>query len=278
VTLSAHGSASWTGDSLRALSEGEAASLLGIQAKPEDLSTSHASFTAGMEELIQALAASLGSSLRLGIEVESVDLSRRAIAVRTSDGAQVTPAALVLAAPSWRVADLVRAHAPVSAGVMQRIRYLPSLTVSLAYRAAQIGVALVGTGFVVQENAAPPLRACTFASLKFPGRAPAGHVLLRAFLSATDQRAETVAHEALAAILHIDGPPLWSRVYEWPRGIPLYSPDHAARLADARRELDLLGSVALAGAGYDGAGVGACIKSGREAARKLMARSGSSVH
>jgi protoporphyrinogen/coproporphyrinogen III oxidase len=165
----------------------------------------------------------------------------------------VMAAALLLALPAWRAAQLLRSLAQYVAETLAAIRYLPSLTVSLAYRAPQVGKGLEGTGFVAKPDGWTPLRACTYASVKFAGRAPAGHVLLRAFLAPVSE-----------------APAVWSRTYEWPQGIPFYGVDHAVRMAEVRRRLAGLGTLALAGAGYDGAGVGACLKSGREAMRQLL--------
>jgi oxygen-dependent protoporphyrinogen oxidase len=147
--------------------------------------------------------------------------------------------------------------------------YVPSITVSLAYRAEQVKGPLQGAGFVVASPV--DVRACTFASQKFPGRAPNGHVLLRAFLAPIDRNPAPVAHAELAAILGIRGEPLWSRVFYWNRGLPRYRAHHAEYVAAVRRRLSRLPPLAIAGAGYDGAGVSACVRSGREAAR-LIAR------
>jgi len=271
VRQSTHGAAVWTGQALQPLSEGDAAALLGIQAKPEDLKVEHMSFAAGMTELVDALAAAVGPFLRLRVGVSGVSPTRDGFRLSVTGGSTVSGSTLILALPAWRAAQLLRGLEPHAADALGAIRYSPSLTVSLAYRADQVGVPIGGTGFVVQQTAAgaqdvaPLLRACTYASLKFPGRAPAGHVLIRAFIAEPSGSPAEAAHQSLAPILRLSGEPLWSRTYAWPRGIPFYSPDHQATVANARRRLAGLGNLVLAGAGYDGAGVGACVRSGREA-------------
>jgi oxygen-dependent protoporphyrinogen oxidase len=267
---SAHGSALWTGTELKALSEGEAAALLGIQAKPEDMNAGHRTFAGGMGELIDALAAEVRPALRFGVGVSGIAPANGGFRLSTTGGAVLTAETVILALPSWRAAQLLGALAPDAANTLAAIRYFPSTTVSLGYRADQIGAPLQGTGFVVKAEAGIPLRACTYASAKFAGRAPAGHALLRAFLAPVSAPAATVARDTLASILRISGEPLWTRSYEWPRGIPFYAPDHQTRLSEARRRLAGLGNLALAGAGYDGAGVGACLRSGMEAARGVL--------
>jgi hypothetical protein len=139
---------------------------------------------------------------------------------------------------------------------------------TLAYRDTQLSRPLKGSGFVVESP--QQLRACTYASFKFPGRAPQGHALLRAYLPPQDGDPAQIAHAQLASILGIRGEPLWSRTYHWDRGLPRYRAQHAEQVADVRKRLRRLPPIAIAGAGYDGAGVSACVRSGREAARQLL--------
>jgi len=68
--------------------------------------------------------------------------------------------------------------------------------------------------------------------------------------------------------------PLWTRAFHWPRGLPRYKPGQAERVAHIRRRLAPLAPLEIAGAAVDGAGVSACVKSGREAARGLIRRLG----
>jgi oxygen-dependent protoporphyrinogen oxidase len=87
-----------------------------------------------------------------------------------------------------------------------------------------------------------------------------------------DDEPANLAHAELANILGIRGEPLWSRVYHWVKGLPRYRPHHAEHVASARKLLARLPPLAIAGAGYDGAGVSACVRSGREAARQILSR------
>jgi len=79
-------------------------------------------------------------------------------------------------------------------------------------------------------------------------------------------------HAELAAILGIRGEPLWSRVFYWNRGLPRYRARHAEHVAAVRRRLTRLPPLAIAGAGYDGAGVSACERSGRLAGKEILRR------
>ncbi|HUC39618.1 MAG TPA: hypothetical protein VMR92_02195, partial [Gemmatimonadales bacterium] len=92
-----------------------------------------------------------------------------------------------------------------------------------------------------------------------------------AYLPPQDGDPGQVAHGQLTTILGIRGEPLWSRAFHWNRGLPRYRPGHRDHVAEVRDRLARLPPLAIAGAGYDGSGVSACVRSGREAGR-LIAR------
>jgi oxygen-dependent protoporphyrinogen oxidase len=79
-----------------------------------------------------------------------------------------------------------------------------------------------------------------------------------------------IAHAQLAKILGIRDEPLWSRPFHWNRGLPRYRPHHAEHVAAIRGRMRRLPPIAIAGAGYDGAGVSACVRSGRAAAKQIL--------
>ena len=98
--------------------------------------------------------------------------------------------------------------------------------------------------------------------------------MLRAFIGPVDGDPAAIAHTELAAIVGIEAAPLWSRAFHWPRGLPRYPRGHAERVAAVRERLAGLAPLAIAGAGFDGAGVSACVTSGREAGRVILKRLG----
>lgn len=261
-------SLAWDGHALTELGTGEAAGLLAIDARDLDLSAGFQTFEGGMGELVAALAA-----------VASPQTADVTHIMPVADGFQVTAAgrnvqcaALVLAVPAYVAADLLRPIDMAVAGTLAAIPYHPSVNVSLAYRRNQVAHALDASGFASAPSLPSVVRACTFASSKFPGRAPEGHVLLRAFLGPAESDPARAAHDALRQVLGIAGDPLWSRAFTWPRGLPRYSPGHDHAIAGVRSRLADLGALVLAGAGYDGAGVSACVRSGLTAARQILER------
>ncbi len=271
----AHGSALWTGRALEPLEEGRAAVLLGIsEPVQEDLSKGFRSFAGGMEDVVDALVTRLGPAVATASGVANVARSSRGYRLALTGGAAVEAEGVVCAVPAWATARLVAGLGVPPARDLDDVLYFPSLTVSLAYRREQVAAPLQGTGFVTRPEGGAALRACTYASLKYPGRSPAGFLLLRAFLAPVADDPAVVAHAEVAKVLAISGAPLWTRAFHWVRGLPRYRPQHEVHVAAIRERLSRLPPFAIAGAGVDRAGVSACVKSGRAAARVVLERLG----
>lgn len=271
----AKGSFVWTGTQLQSLGTGEAAALLGIEGQSESaLSKGFRSFAGGMGELVDALMARLAPVVRTRSSVGAIVPAARGYRLELPNSTAAEVAGVVCAVPAWVIARLVGALDVPPVAELENVPYAPSLTISLAYRQEQIGVPLEGTGFVTGATVPGAVRACTYASHKYPGRAPAGSVLLRAFLGPVEGDAPAVAHGELARILGIRAAPLWSAVFRWGRGLPRYPQNHAAQVAAVRARLGERPALAIAGAGVDGSGLSACVASGRGAARAVLQRLG----
>ena len=271
VDQQARGTALWNGTALAPLDEGRAAALLGIDATKSEVSAGFRSFATGMADPVAALVEKLAGKVRFAQGVAGIVPLKNGWRVAVTGGSAHDADGIVLALPAYSAGRLLEAVGAGHALELARTPYLPSITVSLAYRDSQFSRPLQGAGFVVESP--EQIRACTFASLKFPGRAPRGSVLLRAYLPPQDGDPAQIAHAQLATILGIRGEPLWSRVFYWDRGLPRYRPHHAEQVAAIRKRLrsPRLPPMAIAGAGYDGAGVSACVRSGRQAAKALVA-------
>lgn len=276
VDQTVKGSMLWTGKRLEPLGEGEAADLLGIQVAADDaLRSGFRSLAGGMGEVPEALAARLGAAVRTAQGVAGLAPGRSGWRISITGGSAVEAEAVILAVPAWvAVRLLAAAGAPGARELEQGVVYYPSVTVSLAYRAEQLPGTLAGTGFVSAASVDGAVRACSYAWRKYPERAPEGYALLRAFVGPVDGEPASVAHTELAQILGVKGPPLWSRAFYWVRGLPRYRPGHAGHVAAIRERLGRLAPIDVAGAGFDGAGVSAVVRSGREVAKRLLRRLG----
>ena len=135
-----------------------------------------------------------------------------------------------------------------------------------------------GAGFLVPRTSKAVLTAATFISSKWGQRGASGETLLRLSAGyAGDHRHESLDEVALAETLageferftRVALTPLEWRVDRWPTGFPQYRVGHTHVVAAARAALRGE-SIAIAGASYDGVGVGACIRQGREAATDVL--------
>jgi oxygen-dependent protoporphyrinogen oxidase len=272
VPQSDRGSQLWDGTTRRPLADGEAARLLGITVTG-DLAPGFVTFAGGMEELTAALAANLGERIRYRVGVTGLVRQLHGFRVSATGGTAFEADAVVVACPAYAAGRVVRTVDGEVAHALEKGGFEPRLTVTLAYAAGQIGEPLTGTGFVTAPEVSGHLKACSFSSRKFPGRAPTGFALLRAFLTPVAERAVDAARAELDPILRISGEPLWSRVHERMRGVPRHvgAAENASLAEELRGRLARHPGLAVAGAGVgQGVSVGACIRSGRSAARAVL--------
>jgi oxygen-dependent protoporphyrinogen oxidase len=237
-------------------------------------------FAEGMEELIRLLATRLPpGAVRLKERVSAVERDGAGWRVTTAGGAAVTGDALILAPEAHQVARLLRYVDPGLAHLLEGIPYASSATVTLAYRRADVRHPLDGFGFVVPQVEHRPVIAGTFSSVKYPGRAPEGHALLRVFiggalnesvLEAEDAALVGIARAELGELLGATAAPLFTRVARYPRAMPQYHVGHAVRAEAIELAVARHPGLRLAGGAYRGVGIADCVRSGEEAAEKLL--------
>ena len=250
------------------------------------------SFRRGMQTLTDTLAARLpAGSARLGARVSSLAFDAEAsewIINLDADESLRAPesiraAAVCVALPAHGAARLLGATDAALAAELEAIPYASTATINLAYRRADIPHPLDGFGFIVPFIEGRATLACSFSSVKFKGRAPAGYALLRAFVGGALQPEKFALDEdeMLAAVrrdlrdlLGIEKPPLFHQVAKWPRSMPQYHLGHLERAARIRARLKQLPSLRLAGNAYGGAGIPDCIRSGEQAANEIISVTG----
>lgn len=236
----------------------------------------------GMRDIVDALAARLPTeTVRLGSKVVSLsrDGANLTWRITTSQG-EISASGLILALPPWSSASLIAPFAPELARELQAIPYTSTATVNLAYRKEQIPRPLDGFGFVVPAIEGRKIIACSFSSVKYSDRAPAGFVLLRLFVGGAlqpelfaqdDATMEEAVRQELAALLGINTPPLFRRIHRHPRSLPQYEVGHLDLVRRVEGHLAHFPGLALAGNAYRGVGVSDCVRSGEEAAERVLA-------
>lgn len=282
---------------LPALAARHGSLIRGARRSPEGAGPSRVGLARGMGSLVDALARRLqeeGVELATGRPVTALDFlpgsgPHPRVRLTLAGGATLEADGAVLATPPGEAASLLAAAAPEAARDLREIPAASTATVSFGFHREDVRHPLDALGFLVGPNEGRAVGGCTFSSSKFPGRAPAGTVFLRAYLGTRpgpDGPAELPADDdALAAlaladvrdVLGLTGEPLLVRVHRFPAANPQYLVGHRERVAAVEAALErahrygALPPLALAGAAYGGLGIPDCIAGGRRAAQRVLA-------
>ena len=236
------------------------------------------SFREGTEELVSALARGLGPALRVGMPVTGLRGQGGGWRVLSADGG-VEADAVVLAGPPSRMATLA---SPVDDDLARELSAIPSAglaVVALGYDASRLAEPLDGFGFLVPRSEGPRVLGVLWDSSIYPGRAPEGKVLLRAMIGgALDEAAVRLDEAALLEVvkrdlrttMRLEAEPELVRVFRHPLGIPQYTVGHLARLERIEARLLQHRGLFVAGNGYRGVAIGACVAEAGRLARRIL--------
>jgi oxygen-dependent protoporphyrinogen oxidase len=237
----------------------------------------------GMQQMVDAVVACLNaSSLKTSVPVQSV--------IRQDNGWTVSAGyetdhfdALIMAIPTQAAAAVVQAADKDLSRDLGGIQYSSSVTVTLGYDEKVRASLPPGFGFLIPRSEGHRMLAATFVHNKFPHRAPQNRAIVRCFLGgARDEQILQVSEPGileivrseLREIIGLNAEPLFARVYKWKSAMAQYSVGHLERLQRIELLRQKLPGLALAGNGYNGIGVPDCVRSGAEAAGKVLAEMG----
>jgi oxygen-dependent protoporphyrinogen oxidase len=233
----------------------------------------------GMGELVDAVAAALRPGTIL-LSARATELRRAATFTVQSAAGAIQGRGVILGIPAYAAAALLRGFDTTLAGLCEAVPYVSAATVALGYRREQIRHPLQGTGFMVPRVERSPLLAATWVTSKWSGRAPAGCALLRGFLGGardphrlerTDDELIATARDALAEILSIQGEPIVTRLFRWPRQNAQYQVGHVQRVTAIEERTAAVPGLFLAGSGFRASGVADCVADGRSVATRAAA-------
>ena len=237
-------------------------------------------FQNGMEELVTELASRLPpGSVLLKHRVDGIERHGAGWRVIGGLGPVLEAEHVILATESYTASRLTRYIDPALATLLGEIPYASSATVSLGYRRADVPHPLDGFGVVVPRTEGRSLLACTFSSVKYPGRAPEGHALLRCFvggalnervLESDDAALVMAARDELRQALGITAEPVLTRVARWTKAMPQYHVGHAARVEAIEQCVAALPGLHVCGGAYRGVGIADCVRSGEAAAERVF--------
>jgi oxygen-dependent protoporphyrinogen oxidase len=237
----------------------------------------------GMQQMVSALGAKLDArSLLTSAPVQSLipqDNGWTVCAGYQTDHFD----AIIIATPAQAAASVLASADDDLSRELGEIRYSSSVTVTLGYDEKVRASLPPGFGFLVPRGAGHRMLAATFVHNKFSYRAPANRALIRCFLGGTrdeeilqasEEEILRIVRGELRQIISLNAEPLFARVYKWKSAMAQYVVGHLERLQRIEALRQKLHGLALAGNGYGGIGVPDCVRSGAEAAGKILAEMG----
>lgn len=253
-----------------------------------------ASFERGTQQLVDTLAANLGSALHLGVTAANIVTApsrapgRFCVRFAEPQDGGAAPASLytdhvIIATPAAVAGKLLASVDDSLTPLLTSIEYAPVSVVSLGYRKAAVNNVLNGFGFLAPRNSGLRLLGCVWNSSLFPGRAPEDAVLLTSFVGGMFDKAacqlaapdlENLAHKELQRVFNAAGgitePPIISNVHSWQQAIPQYDLGHYRRTQILRQKMAALPGLALAGNYLDGPAVGEVVERARKVADYVL--------
>lgn len=234
----------------------------------------------GMGSIVERLVAELagaGVELRTNAPVERIERAGARWIVN-----DVTADAVIVATPAFVAAAQLAGVSDEAARTLGAIPHASVAMITLAYRDADIGRALDGSGHLVPKPQQRAMTACSWASTKWAHWKAPDQSVLRASLGrygneaaahGTDDELTERAVADLTEPLQLRGAPTAVRVTRWEKAFPQHTPGHLDRVAavEAALRRDAPGVWAV-GAAHRGVGIPACIRQGRAAAADAVAR------
>lgn len=220
------------------------------------------SLRGGMGGLVDALAERLSDTeLATGEAAVAIEQAASGWTIDTPKRSLDTDI-MVLAIPPTLAADLVRPRTQEAAEALDGIAMRPATLVHLAFADAA-PAADPGHGFVVAAREQRVITAATVASTKWPDRAHAGTLLVRASVigelaplgTVSDERLIRLVTDDLREILGLRADPSYAAVHRIADAQAIRQPGHLGRVAAARDHLAGVGLIALVGGAYDGPGI-----------------------
>ena len=236
-------------------------------------------FREGNETLIRAIAARLGERLTCGAEITRIEAldcgqepkaARFRVSLRGPRGEETLETErLILSVPTEAAGRLLEPLDLGFAAQLSAIAYSGVAVVSLGYRRGDVGDSLEGFGFLVPRSSGLSILGTVWNSSLFPGRAPAGEVLLTSFVGgATNPGAISKSPEQLAAQVHremipllgLRKEPVFTNVTIWKRAIPQYNLGHTARITALESLRTRFPGLYFSGNYLNGPAIGTCVE------------------
>lgn len=245
------------------------------------------SFRRGMQSLPLALARSGRFAVRCNSRVEAL---RRADAthgdaswevVVAGDAEPMSADGVILAGEPWAMAALVRPLDDAAAAELEAIPCPPIAIVALGFAPEAASRIPAGFGVLIARDEGFHMLGNLWESHLYPGRGPAGHVLVRVMLGGAvdpgigalpDEAVLQLARDEVARLYGISDRPVFTRVERVARAIPQYEAGHRDRVARIERALSRLTNLDMTGFGLRGVAFADAASDGVHVGERVAAR------
>lgn len=234
------------------------------------------SFRGGMQTFSDHLVQKLKGMLLLDTAVIQISQDNQHYQVNLDNNQTIQADGIVLATPAYIAAELLQNISIATTEHLDKIRYLSTGTLSLAFHKADIPRELGGFGVVIPRSEKRPINAITVSSTKFDHRSPEDCVLMRVFfggsrspqsMELSDDELVRVVREQIKDLTGVDISPLFTRIYRNHRANPQYDVGHLGHLQTIDNSLPE--NIFLTGSAYRGVGVPDCVHQGHLTAQRI---------
>jgi len=239
----------------------------------------------GLSRLTDALAEAIGPDrIHLGSPVTEIAPNGARSRV-VAGGRRFEADAVVIAAPSFEAASIVRSIAPDAAAELAAIPYASTAVAILVYPRGTADGLPGGTGFVVADRPegtraapGPAITACTWLSRKWPEDSFGDRAVVRCFVGrAGDEAALGLSDDELVErvvadverVTPIGARPEARAVIRWERSMPQYEVGHVGRVQRIRAAMAIAPGLIVCGSALDGVGIADCVRQAGEAAAEV---------
>jgi oxygen-dependent protoporphyrinogen oxidase len=237
------------------------------------------SLPGGLQALVDAISRSLRVAPRTSSPVRRVLRAGAGWRVET-DGHTWEADVVALACPAKEQARALQGVDAELAGRVGGIPYNRVVTVALGYRRADVPHPLDGFGYLSPQRQRRDVLGMQWCSSIFPGRAPDGHVLVRALCGGwhrgdvvdwDDARLVAAVRKEMRRVTGARAAPTFCEIVRWEEAIPQYFVGHLANVAWVEERCRLHPGLFLGGNAYRGVALPDCAQHGRALAEQAAA-------
>lgn len=230
------------------------------------------SWREGIGSLPMAMASELGSDIRTGVAVRSVDRTKSGFDINLGSDGHLRARAVVIATQPHVASQLLEKTNAETAEAAASIAAPALSVVFLGYRREQVEHPLDGVGYLTAEKERRALNGAQFSSTMFPGRAPEGMVSVLGYIGGARNPALAkvperdlidLTQKEFEDLLGVRGAPVVSRVRQWPLGLPQYRLGHQKITQTLESAGERTPGLFLTGNYLHGVSMGNCLEQAR---------------